>query len=54
VPRTSSKALSASLMSFVARLTRPDWDTHAALRAGINVRAGQFENPIIRAELHDL
>ncbi|MBA2409286.1 MAG: alanine dehydrogenase [Gammaproteobacteria bacterium] len=54
VPRTSSKALSASLMGYVARLTRPDWDTHAALRAGINVRAGHFDNPVIRAELHDL
>ncbi|MGH8503438.1 MAG: alanine dehydrogenase [Gammaproteobacteria bacterium] len=54
VPRTASKALSASLMGYVTRLTRPDWDADPTLRAGINVRAGRFDNPVIRAELSDL
>lgn len=51
VPRTSSRALSASLISYVLRLTQPHWDTEPALDAGINVRAGRFENPVIRDEM---
>jgi alanine dehydrogenase len=54
VPRTSSRALSASLISYVARLTQPGWDSDPALQAGINVRAGQFDNPVIRNELDDV
>jgi alanine dehydrogenase len=52
VPRTSSRALSASLISYILRLTQPSWDTEPALQAGINVRAGHFENPVIRAEMN--
>ncbi len=54
VPRTSSRALSASLISYVTRLAQPDWDSEPSLRAGINVRDGRFENPVIRAELNDV
>ena len=51
VPRSASRALSASLISYVMRLARPGWDSDPALAAGINVRAKQFENPVIRDEL---
>jgi alanine dehydrogenase len=54
VPRTASMALSASLINYVIRLTQPGWDADPALKAGINVRGGQFENPVIRAELDGL
>jgi alanine dehydrogenase len=54
VPRTASRALSASLIGYVTRLTQPGWDTDPALDAGINVRGGRFENPVIRDELDDI
>jgi alanine dehydrogenase len=53
VPRTASRALSASLSPYVTRLTRPQWDVDSALQAGINVRDGRYENPAIREELAD-
>jgi alanine dehydrogenase len=51
VPRTASRALSASLINYVMRLTQPGWDTEPPLQAGINVHSGRFENPVIRDEL---
>jgi alanine dehydrogenase len=53
VPRTASIALSASLIGYVMRLTQPDWDIDPALQTGINLRAGSYENPTVRAELSD-
>ena len=41
VPRTSSQALSAAILPYVQQLARPDWEAHAPLQRGINVRAGQ-------------
>lgn len=41
VPRTSSQALSAAILPYVQQLARPDWEQHAPLQRGINVRAGQ-------------
>lgn len=54
VPRTSSRALCASLISYVIRLTQPGWDSEPALQTGINVRGGRFDNPVIRDELNGL
>ena len=42
VPRTSSQALSAAILPYVQQLARPDWETHAPLQRGINMRAGQI------------
>ena len=50
-PRTASQALSAALMPYVLRLARGELDAHPGLREGINVRAGEYVNPVIREEL---
>ncbi len=54
VPRTASRALSASLIPYVTRITQLNWEADPALYAGINVRAGRFENPVIRDQLERL
>jgi alanine dehydrogenase len=54
VPRTASVALSASLIGYVMRLTEPNWHASPALEAGVNVRAGRFDNPVIRDEMSDV
>lgn len=51
VPRTASEALSAALVPYVLALTEKNWRANPALRAGINVRAGEYINPVIRKEL---
>lgn len=48
VPRTSSKALCASLMPYLARLTRPDWRDDPALARGVNVSRGVIVHPALR------
>lgn len=53
VPRTASQALSANVLPYVLRLVAPDWEADPALVAGINVRAGRFVNPSVRAEFED-
>jgi len=47
VPRTASVALSASLMPWVQRLARPDWQKDDVLLAAVNVRAGQVVHPAL-------
>jgi alanine dehydrogenase len=51
VPRTASQALSASLIPYLLRLGEANWIDDEALKAGINVRDGQFVHPVIRSEL---
>ena len=48
VPRTSSQALSASLLPYVLRMTNPDWQTDAELAAGINVDQGKIVHPALQ------
>lgn len=48
VPRTSSQALSAAILPWVADLARPDWRTNHALVGGINVDGGK----VVYATLH--
>lgn len=49
VPRTSSQALSTSVLPYVLRLSRPDGLEDDALRAGINVRDGAIVHSAVRA-----
>ncbi len=51
VPRTASQALSASLIPYLVRLCEANWMENEALKAGINVRAGQYVHAVIRNEL---
>ena len=51
VPRTASQALSASLIPYLLRLCKANWMDDEALKAGINVRDGQYVNAVIRNEL---
>lgn len=51
VPRTASQALSAALTPFVLRLAQADWQDDPALRAGINIHAGQLVHPQVAAAL---
>ncbi len=48
VPRTSSQALSAAILPYVQQMARPDWDQHAALAKGINVRGGELVHPALK------
>lgn len=48
VPRTSSQALSASLIPYVSRLARPAWREDAELVRGINVAAGEVVHPALQ------
>lgn len=48
VPRTASKALCASLMPYLLRLTGPDWRDEPALARGINVDAGKLVHPALK------
>ena len=54
VPRTSSKALSASLLPYVLRLAQKDWRQDVALQAGINVDDGELVHPGVRKSLPEL
>ena len=51
VPRTASQALSAVLLPFVLRLAEADWQDDPALRAGINIQAGQVVHAQVAAAL---
>jgi len=51
VPRTASQALSASLIPYLLRLCAANWIDDEALKAGINVRDGQYVHAVIRNEL---
>ncbi len=48
VPRTSSQALSTSLLPYVLRLAAPDGLSDKAIAGGINVRGGQLIHPALR------
>jgi len=47
VPRTSSQALSASILPYVQRIARADWGDHEPLAKGINVRDGALVHPAL-------
>ncbi|MBI3561467.1 MAG: alanine dehydrogenase [Gammaproteobacteria bacterium] len=49
VPRTASQALSAALVPYILRLSRPDWREHTDLTAGINVEAGKIIYPALQS-----
>ncbi|MGD2081412.1 MAG: alanine dehydrogenase [Chromatiales bacterium] len=51
VPRTASVALSASLFPYVLAMAGEDWRVHPALRAGLNVQAGELIHPALRGLL---
>jgi alanine dehydrogenase len=51
VPRSSTQALSAALLPYVERLAAPDWQRHAALARGINVRDGRVVHPALQSAL---
>ncbi len=48
VPRTSSKALCASLMPYLMRMTKPDWRDDPALARGVNVAQGEIVHPALK------
>ena len=48
VPRTASQALSAALIPYVSRLARPDWQQHAELVRGINIRHGEVVHSALK------
>lgn len=48
VPRTSSKALCASLMPYLIGLTKPDWRDDPALSRGVNVAQGEIVHPALK------
>lgn len=48
VPRTASQALSAALIPYVSRLAQPDWQRHAELVRGINVRHGEVVHSALK------
>jgi alanine dehydrogenase len=54
VPRTATQALSGAIAPFVRRLAEPDWPEDAALRAGVNLRAGRLVHPAVAAALAGL
>lgn len=47
VPRTSSQALSASIMPYAIRLADGSWREYDALRKGINVEGGRVIHPAL-------
>lgn len=51
VPKTASQALSASLIPYVHRLLSKDWQRDTALKAGINVMAGEICHPGVKNSL---
>ena len=48
VPRTASQALSAALIPYVSQLAQPDWQQHAELVRGINVRRGEVVHSALK------
>lgn len=49
VPRTASQVLSAALIPYALRIAEPDWEADEALRAGINLRAGEVVYPTLKS-----
>lgn len=47
VPRSASQALSAALVPYILRLTRPDWRAQPDLLAGLNVEGGRIIYPAL-------
>lgn len=54
VPRTSSQALSTSVLPYALRLAQPDGLADPALKAGINVQSGEIIHPGVRAAISSL
>ncbi|MDZ7789798.1 MAG: alanine dehydrogenase [Xanthomonadales bacterium] len=48
VPRTSSQALSATILPYVQHMARPDWEGVQALSRGVNVRGGELVHPALK------
>jgi len=48
VPRTASEVMSATLIPYVARLAKADWEQDEVLRQGINVAAGKICHPALQ------
>lgn len=48
VPRSSSQALSAALLTYVRAVARPDWRDNAELARGINVDRGKVIHPALQ------
>ncbi len=48
VPRTSSQALSATILPYVQQMARPDWQERQALSRGVNVRSGEIVHPALK------
>lgn len=48
VPKTSSQALCAAIMPYVARLAQEGWESDARLLGAVNVRDGQLVHPALR------
>jgi alanine dehydrogenase len=49
VPRTASKALSASLMPYLLRLAEENWRDDPALAGAINVEQGRIVYPALES-----
>jgi alanine dehydrogenase len=47
VPRSASQALSAALLPYILRLTKPDWKADKVLQKAINVEAGEIVYPTL-------
>ena len=50
VPRSASQALSAALIPYLGRLTRPDWRDDPILQAAVNLSAGELVYPALREQ----
>lgn len=48
VPRTGTQALSATILPYVQRLARDDWERFEPLWKGTNVRAGELVHPALQ------
>ena len=48
VPRSASQALSAALVPYILRLTRPGWESAPDLAAGVNLQAGKVVHPALQ------
>jgi len=48
VPRTASQALSASLLPYILRLARPDWQDDPVLAQAVNIAAGEVVYPALK------
>lgn len=49
VPRSSSQALSATILPYVQQMARPDWEDREALVRGVNVRDGELVHPALKS-----